>query len=159
MHFLATSTAWPIRIGHGVVDGLNGCMTLPDSLFGAGIALLFLLCAVAMQHLFAPKVASKANIGDFSATVYVGLQFATLAWCESLPNTIHFITPSVIALCVYFSVRLLPLTEAVQVLLLRIAASFGLLLAVSDLVSWPADLKSSSRFRVRAFWHFMPICP
>ncbi|MGA3327437.1 MAG: O-antigen ligase family protein [Terriglobia bacterium] len=135
-------------------------MTLPDSVFGAGIALLFLLCAVAMQHLFAPKVAYKANIGDFSATVYVGLQFATLAWCESLPNTIHFIPPSVIALCFYFSVRLLPLTEAVQVFLLRIVASFGLLLAVSDLVSWAGGFekfKSFPRSSILALHAYLPL--
>lgn len=149
IRFLVPLATLPVKtrgLFDGMVKGLIWCLTLPDSVVGTGIAVLLLLGAFTLRHLRRPTVTCQANIGDFSALLYVGLQFVTLPTSESYPNTIHFITPSVVALCAYFSLRLLPLPEAAQVLLYRIAVFFGLLLALADLVAWVTEVQILASF-------------
>lgn len=143
IHLLAPLSAFPIKansILHGMIQGLLGLMTLPDSLIGAVIAVLVLLSVVAARRFRGSSADYQANIGDLAAVVYVGLQFVTLFTSVSYPNTLHFITPSVIALCGYFAVRLLAPSAAVQTVLYRVAVTFGLLLALADYVTWTTEV-------------------
>ena len=118
----------------------------PETSPGIGLAVLTLSGVVLLRYYHHPNFCIHANIADWAALAYVGLQFVTLAFSKGRPNTVHFIAPYASALCFYFSIRLfLPWSMASTKLLLRIPVMFGLLLAFANLVLQIGSIHAATR--------------
>jgi Flp pilus assembly protein TadD len=114
---------------------LNWITTLSESYVGIGIGLLVLIGVIAGLRLKGVKNRTfRANTGDFAATVYVCIQVASYAISRARPNTVHYLGPYAIALCLYFATRLLSRWPvATAKLYCRVLVGFGLLLIVAIL--------------------------
>jgi tetratricopeptide (TPR) repeat protein len=122
-------------------SALNWITTLSESYIGIGIFVLILIGVITGLRLKGVKSRTfRANAGDLAAIVYVCIQVATYVTSRSRPNTVHYLGPYVIALCLYFATRLLsrwPVTTAK--LSCRVLVGFGALLIVTTL---PLEIES-----------------
>lgn len=118
-----------------LLDLLAHILMFAETYLGIGFAGLTLSVIVLLRHYHHPNLCIHANVADWAALAYVGMQFVTLAFSKGHPNTIHFIAPYASALCLYFTIRLLlPWSIASTKLLLRIPVMFGVLLAFANLM-------------------------
>jgi len=91
-------------------------------------------------------VAPRWNLPDLAATLYVALQLGTTFTGVLRSNVIHFMTPCAVAGCVYFSIRLFSQSSRIQTVVFRVAASFGLLVAITDILLFVLGLENFRMF-------------
>jgi O-antigen ligase len=127
--------------------GLSWLLNVPNSLFGLISALVCLLAAIVFHWMMKPSsVAPRWNLPDLAATVFVLLQLVTAFTGVLRSNVIHFMTPCAVAGCVYFSIRLFSKSSRMQTIVFRVAASFGLLLAIVDILLFALGLENFRMF-------------
>lgn len=120
---------------------MNRVMTASESYLAIGLSALVLISVILLRRFLCPACGDfRANIGDWAAVCYTGLQLIAGLASRIRPNAIHYAAPYSTALCLYFAIRLLgrwPVRTAK--LLSRILVGFGALLVMTIL---PHEIQS-----------------
>jgi len=124
-----------------IVNSVVWLSSLADSFFVTGIAAVTLII-----HLLKLRTFVRPNAADVAAVSLVGLLFLPIFTGGPTGNIVHFITAFATSLCVYFFLRITPLSLRNVQLLFTGIALFALVLSSTDLILLHSELSHLNVF-------------